>query len=37
MWQVWGTRKFHIEFCWGNMKEKDHMEVLDVNGRIILT
>ena len=24
-----GARKVHIEFCWGNMKERDHMEVLD--------
>jgi len=37
MWQVWGTREVHIEFCWGNMKEGEYIEVLEVNGRIILT
>jgi hypothetical protein len=37
MWQVWEARKVHVEFWWGNLKERDHKEVLDVNGRIILT
>jgi hypothetical protein len=33
---VWGTRKVHIRFWWGDLMERDHMEDLGVDGRIIL-
>jgi hypothetical protein len=26
----------HAEFCWGNLKERDHLEDVDVDGNIIL-
>jgi hypothetical protein len=26
----------HIGFWWGDPKERDHLEALDINGRIIL-
>jgi len=36
MWQVWETGEVHTWFWWGNMKERDHLEDLAVDGRIIL-
>jgi hypothetical protein len=29
------TGEVHTEFWWDNLRERDHLEVLDVNGRII--
>ena len=26
----------HIEFWWRNLKERDHLEALDLDGRVIL-
>jgi hypothetical protein len=26
----------HTEFCWGNLREGDHLEVPGVDGRILL-
>jgi hypothetical protein len=37
MWYIWGRRELHRGFWWGNLKEKDHLENLGVDGRIILT
>ena len=29
-------REVHLVFCWGNLREKDHLEDLGVYGTIIL-
>jgi hypothetical protein len=29
-------RKIHAGFWWGNLKERDYLEDLDVDGKIIL-
>jgi len=31
-----GERRVDTGFCWGKLREKNHLEVPDVNGRIIL-
>jgi hypothetical protein len=36
MWQVWGTREVHTGFWCGDLKEREHLEDVGVNGRIIL-
>jgi hypothetical protein len=36
MWHVWGRREVHTGFWWGDLREKDHLENLGVDGRIIL-
>jgi hypothetical protein len=36
MWHVWGRGVVHIGFWWGNLKERDDLKDLDVDGRIIL-
>ena len=36
MWYVWGKGEVYTEFSWENLKEGDHVEVLGVDGRIIL-
>jgi hypothetical protein len=36
MWHTWASRKVHIRFHWGNIKEKEHLVDLDVHGRIII-
>jgi hypothetical protein len=36
MWHVWQTAEVHIEFSWGNLRERAHLEKLGVDGRIIL-
>jgi hypothetical protein len=35
-WQVWRTGEVHRGFCWGNLKERDGLEDLDVEIKIIL-
>jgi hypothetical protein len=36
MWHIWGRREVHTGFGEKNLKERVHLEDLDVNGRIIL-
>ena len=36
MWHVCGTWEVHTRFWWGNLKERNHMADLGVDGRIIL-
>ena len=36
MWHVWRKRKRHTGFWWGNLKEKEHLD-LGLEWRIILT
>jgi len=36
MWHVWGTGEVHTGFWWGDLRERDHMEDLSLDGRIIL-
>jgi hypothetical protein len=31
-----GRRELHMVFCWENVRERDHLEDLSENGRIIL-
>ena len=33
---VWGRGEVHIGFCWGNLRERDHLGNPGVGGRIIL-
>jgi hypothetical protein len=36
MWHVWGRGVMHTGFLWGKLKERDHLEKLGVDERIIL-
>jgi hypothetical protein len=36
MWNVWDTIQVHSGFRWENLRERDHMEYLGVDGRNIL-
>ena len=36
MWHVWGSKNLHIEFRYGNLKERDHLESLERDWSIIL-
>jgi hypothetical protein len=36
MWHVWEREEVHTGFWWGDLVERDHLEDLDVDGRIIL-
>jgi len=31
-----GRREIYTGFCWGNLRERDHLEDPDIDGRIIL-
>jgi hypothetical protein len=31
-----GRGKVHVVFWWGNLREKDHLKDLGINGRVIL-
>jgi len=34
MWHVWGKGVYRV--WWGNLREREHLEDPDVDGRIIL-
>jgi hypothetical protein len=36
LWHVWGTVEVYIGFWWGDLRERNHLEDLSVDGRIIL-
>jgi hypothetical protein len=36
MWHVWETGEVHTGFSWVDLKERDHLEGLGVDGRTIL-
>jgi hypothetical protein len=36
MWHAWKIREMHTKFWSQNLKGRDHVEDLDVDGRIIL-
>jgi hypothetical protein len=36
MEHIWGRRRKHVRFWWECQKERDYLEDLDVDGRIIL-
>jgi hypothetical protein len=36
MWHIWETGELHIQIRYGDLMDKDHLEDLGVDGRIIL-
>jgi hypothetical protein len=36
MWHVWETGEVHTGVGWGDLREGDHLEDIDEDGRIIL-
>ena len=36
MWHALGTEEVHTVIWWRNLRERDHLEDLGVDGRIIL-
>jgi len=36
MWHAWNRSEINAEFWWGNLKERDDLEELGIDGRIIL-
>jgi hypothetical protein len=36
MWHVWESGKVYTDFWWGHMKERDHLEDLGLDVRVIL-
>jgi hypothetical protein len=34
-WHVWGTGEVHTGFWWGDLTERDHLESLGVDVRIL--
>jgi hypothetical protein len=36
MWHVWGTKEIQTGCWWGHLKEREQLEDLEVNERVIL-
>jgi hypothetical protein len=36
MWHIWETGKVQAGFWWGDLREKDHLECLGIDGRVTL-
>jgi hypothetical protein len=36
MWNAWGREQMHKGLWWGNLRVREHLEELGVEGRIIL-
>jgi len=36
LWHIWGRGEVHTWFCCGNLRAKDHLEHLGLDGRVIL-
>jgi len=36
MQHVWDRKEVYIGFWWKNLRERDHLEALGIDGRIIL-
>jgi hypothetical protein len=36
MWHVWGKEEVYIGFWWGDLTDRDNVEDLVLDGRIIL-
>jgi len=36
MWNIQKRRDVHTGFWWGNLRDKDHLQYLGIDGRIIL-
>jgi hypothetical protein len=32
MWHVWETGEVHTEYWWGNLRDREHLEDLSVDG-----
>jgi len=35
LWHVWVTEEVPAGFCWGDHRERDHLEDLGIDGKII--
>jgi hypothetical protein len=36
LWYVWETGKVRTRMCWADLRERDHLEDVGVDGRVIL-
>ena len=35
MWHEWGRGEVHLELWWGNLREREHLEDLSIEGDTI--
>jgi hypothetical protein len=36
MWHVWGRGEVHTGFWWGDLRDRNHLDDICIDGRIIL-